>query len=90
MQHLTQIGARFAGIVFNRAQAKDFETSVSGISLRSIARQHETIHGRSSNGHSNGNGGFRKTADSTGAKAFGPVARAVASSVKSPDSTDNS
>jgi Mrp family chromosome partitioning ATPase len=89
MEHLKHIGARLAGVVFNRAQAKDFEKSVSGISLRSIARQHETIHGR--NGHANGNGnGFRK-ADATSAsgKAFGPVARAVASSVKSPDSPEN-
>jgi succinoglycan biosynthesis transport protein ExoP len=88
MQHLRSIGARFAGVVFNRAQAKDFEKSVSGISLRSIARQHETIHkGGHANGNGNGNGNFRK---SEGGKAFGPVARAVASSVKSPDSADHS
>jgi len=88
MSHLTSIGAKFAGVVFNRAQARDFETSVSGISLRSIARQHETIHGR--NGHANGNGGFRKADAASGGKAFGPVARAVASSVKSPDSPEHS
>ena len=35
------IGARFAGVVFNRAQASDFARSISGISLRSIAR-HQT------------------------------------------------
>ncbi len=90
MQHLRSIGARFAGVVFNRAQAKDFEKSVSGISLRSIARQHETIHkGGHANGNGNGSGNFRKS-DAAGGKAFGPVARAVASSVKSPDSSDNS
>ena len=39
IQHLMGIGARFAGVVFNRAQARDFARSISGISLRSIARQ---------------------------------------------------
>src|SRR5207253_11483101 len=90
MAHLRSIGARFAGVVFNRAQSKDFERSVSGISLRSIARQHDSLHGRSGNGHANGNGNFRKPADATGAKAFGPVARAVAASVRAPDSDSHS
>ena len=85
IQHLMSIGARFAGVVFNRAQARDFARSISGISLRSIARQHQT---GASTGHTNGNGhgaasGFQQRAE--GPKAFGPVARAVASSVKPPD-----
>ncbi|HYO11380.1 MAG TPA: AAA family ATPase [Tepidisphaeraceae bacterium] len=75
IQHLTSIGARFAGVVFNRAQARDFARSISGISLRSVARQH------SGNGHANGNG----HRDATPKGAFGPVARAVASSVKPGD-----
>ncbi len=87
MQHLRSIGAKFAGVVFNRAQARDFERSVSGMSLRSVHRQHDPVHGRG--GHANGNGGFRKATDA-GATAFGPVARAVASSVKSPDNSSNS
>ena len=76
IQHLLSIGARFAGVVFNRAQAKDFARSVSGISLRSIARQHA-----GSQPNQNGNG------HREGGQAFGPVARAVASSVK-PHETD--
>jgi polysaccharide biosynthesis transport protein len=80
IQHLMNIGAKFAGVVFNRAQAKDFARSISGISLRSIARQHQTsANGNGSNGRTNGHGGFNS---GEGPKAFGPVARAVASSVK--------
>jgi Mrp family chromosome partitioning ATPase/uncharacterized protein involved in exopolysaccharide biosynthesis len=71
IQHLVSIGARFAGVVFNRAQARDFARSISGISLRSIARQHQAAS-TNGNGHApKGEGG-----------AYGPVARAVASSVK--------
>jgi hypothetical protein len=80
IQHLYSIGARFAGVVFNRAQARDFARSISGISLRSIARQHQTS-GAATNGNSSGHGMQR----TDGVKAFGPVARAVASSVKPPE-----
>jgi len=76
ISHLMSIGARFAGVVFNRAQARDFAQSISGISLRSIARQHQ-----SGNGHANGNGNGARAGG-----AFGPVARAVASSVKPQES----
>ena len=48
-------GARFAGVVFNRALARDFARSISGISLRSIARQHSTSG--SANGRTNGGNG---------------------------------
>lgn len=48
--HLAAIGARLAGVVFNRAQAADFERSISGMSMRSIARH------PASNGNGNGNG----------------------------------
>jgi hypothetical protein len=34
--HLSAIGARLAGVVFNRAQAQDFERSISGASIRSV------------------------------------------------------
>jgi len=93
MQHLMGIGARFAGVVFNRAQARDFARSISGISLRSIARHQQSagVHGggtSNGNGHGSGStGGIRRsdgTAGAGGVKAFGPVARAVASSVKPP------
>ncbi len=33
--HLQAIGSRLAGVVFNRAQARDFERSLSGLALRS-------------------------------------------------------
>ena len=83
IQHLMSIGARFAGVVFNRAQARDFARSISGISLRSIARQHQTgmaTAATTGNGHTH-----RDVQRSDGVKAFGPVARAVASSVKTQD-----
>ena len=35
IQHLTSIGARLAGVVFNRAQSSDFDRSISGLSVRS-------------------------------------------------------
>ena len=34
--HLSAIGAKLAGVVFNRAQAQDFERSISGASIRSV------------------------------------------------------
>jgi Mrp family chromosome partitioning ATPase len=34
ISHLASIGARLAGVVFNRAQASDFERSISGMSVR--------------------------------------------------------
>jgi hypothetical protein len=45
--HLQAIGSRLAGVVFNRAQARDFERSLSGLALRS----------RPANGHGATNGG---------------------------------
>ncbi len=35
IQHLNSIGARLAGVVFNRAQSSDFDRSISGLSVRS-------------------------------------------------------
>jgi capsular exopolysaccharide synthesis family protein len=72
LDHLKGIGARVAGVVFNRAQAKDFESSISGISLRSASRS-------ASNGHGHNREGGQ----------FGPIARAVASSVKPTDGDKN-
>jgi capsular exopolysaccharide synthesis family protein len=69
--HLAAIGARLAGVVFNRAQSSDFERSISGMSIRSISRH--------PNGNGNGNGhanGLAKPSE------FGPVARAVAGDSK--------
>ena len=82
IQHLMSIGARFAGVVFNRAQANDFARSISGISLRSIARQHQTA---GANGGGNGHAAAAGMQRTDGVKAFGPVARAVASSVNQHD-----
>lgn len=39
---LRAVGAHIAGVVFNRADARDFERSVSGISLRSVSRAQAT------------------------------------------------
>ena len=52
--HLAAIGARLAGVVFNRAQSSDFERSISGMSMRSIARHPSTNGNGNGNGHGNG------------------------------------
>jgi len=66
--HLQSIGARIAGIVFNKAMSRDFEQSISGISMRSAARSTST----------NGNGRTQRE----GPGQYGPVAKAVHHSVK--------
>lgn len=38
LNHLRSIGSRVAGVVFNRAASRDFEKSINGMSLRSMAR----------------------------------------------------
>ena len=79
LAHLNSIGARVAGVVFNRAQSRDFEQSISGISMRSASR--------STNGNGNGNGASR-AGQQRDAGQYGPVARAVASSTKSAETTN--
>ncbi|MBC7782237.1 MAG: AAA family ATPase [Burkholderiales bacterium] len=64
--HLNSIGARVAGVVFNRAQHKDFEQSIGAISIRSAARS--TANGTSHNARSPGD--------------IGAVAQAVAANVR--------
>jgi polysaccharide biosynthesis transport protein len=61
LAHLHAIGAKLAGVVFNRAQSHDFERSTNRLGLGSIPA---------------GTDGRRS-------EAIGPVARAVASSVRS-------
>ncbi|HQY87563.1 MAG TPA: CpsD/CapB family tyrosine-protein kinase, partial [Tepidisphaeraceae bacterium] len=36
--HIRSVGGRLAGFVFNRAATRDFENTISGISLRSVSR----------------------------------------------------
>ncbi len=36
LRHLMSIGAKICGVVFNRAQARDFERSLSNVSMRSV------------------------------------------------------
>jgi capsular exopolysaccharide synthesis family protein len=74
LAHLTSIGAFVAGVVFNRAQDKDFESSISGISMRSA--------GRASSGGAASNGSGPRAGQ---AGQYGPVARAVATSVRPTD-----
>ncbi|MEM8873137.1 MAG: AAA family ATPase [Planctomycetota bacterium] len=38
LAHLNSIGAKVAGVVFNRAQNDDFEKSINGMSMKSVAR----------------------------------------------------
>jgi capsular exopolysaccharide synthesis family protein len=52
INHLRAVGARIAGVVFNRANARDFERSISGISLRSVSR----ASANGTNGQSSRNG----------------------------------
>jgi capsular exopolysaccharide synthesis family protein len=70
LQHLRDIGGRISGVVFNRAQAKDFEQSISGISLRSATRA--------------ASGGYNGSVGTPAAQAgqMGSLAKAVASSVR--------
>jgi capsular exopolysaccharide synthesis family protein len=63
--HLQSIGAIVAGVVFNRAQHKDFEQSIGAISIRSAARS--TANGSGHNARTPGD--------------IGAVAKAVATSV---------
>jgi capsular exopolysaccharide synthesis family protein len=78
LHHLQQIGARFAGVVFNRAQSRDFEQSISGMALRSIVQHHR----QATNGNGTEGPGYPRAAGAETPKAFGPVARAVASSFR--------
>jgi Mrp family chromosome partitioning ATPase/uncharacterized protein involved in exopolysaccharide biosynthesis len=71
LQHLQVIGARLAGVVFNRAQAYDFDRSVSRSMLQSTPAQ--------GNGNGTPNG---RTRESGNGRTIGPVAKAVASSVR--------
>jgi Mrp family chromosome partitioning ATPase/uncharacterized protein involved in exopolysaccharide biosynthesis len=67
LAHLHAIGATLAGVVFNRAQAHDFERSTNRLGLGSVPA---------------GTDGRRS-------EAIGPVARAVASSVRSAASSQD-
>jgi capsular exopolysaccharide synthesis family protein len=60
LAHLHAIGGKLAGVVFNRAQAQDFERSTNHLGLSSAPA----------------------SADGRRSEAIGPVARAVASSVR--------
>jgi polysaccharide biosynthesis transport protein len=73
LSHLAAIGAKLAGVVFNRAQASDFERSISGVSMRSVGQHLQR-------GSSN--------ASARAGNRFGPVARAVATQVQSADAED--
>ncbi|HEY7120398.1 MAG TPA: hypothetical protein VH475_27665, partial [Tepidisphaeraceae bacterium] len=65
IKHLRSIGAHVFGIVFNRAEQRDFQRSVASASIRSLsARPHEPR-------------GLLPEADES--SRFGPLARSVAS-----------
>lgn len=55
--HLQAIGSRLAGVVFNRAQARDFERSMSGLALRS-----RPMGPMASTASAGGGGTFKRTA----------------------------
>jgi capsular exopolysaccharide synthesis family protein len=68
VSHLISIGAKLVGVVFNRAQGHDFEHSVSRMSMKQLP----ATNGNGKTGHSSRTNGER----------IGPVAKAVASSVR--------
>ncbi len=70
---LSSIGAKVAGVVFNRAVGSDFEQSVGGMSARSV----RPTSGRATGAARGGDGGV-----------LGPVARAVATSFKANNGHD--
>jgi capsular exopolysaccharide synthesis family protein len=80
LAQLTAIRATIAGVVFNRAQAKDFDRSVSRMSMRSMSRNATAEasalvkSGKSTNGARNG---------------MGPVAHAVAKSFNPANGDDH-
>ncbi len=76
LNHLMSIGARLAGVVFNRAQARDFEQSVSRISMRSLRAP---VNGNGHGPHDPATGRPPERRQ----PQLGPVARAVAKSVHS-------
>jgi capsular exopolysaccharide synthesis family protein len=78
LNHLMSIGARLAGVVFNRAQARDFEQSVSRISMRSLRAP---VNGNGHGPHDPSHPPERRQPQ------LGPVARAVAKSVHTPGSS---
>jgi len=65
IKHLRSIGANIFGIVFNRAEERDFQRSVASASIRSVsAHQNEPRH---------------LLPDTDESSRFGPLARSVAS-----------
>jgi polysaccharide biosynthesis transport protein len=86
LQRLTTIAAPLAGVVFNRAERQDLEQSVSRLSVRASVPANGRTHGKKVHrkGKSVENG-----SNSDGNEAFGPVARAVASNVRSSDEHDH-
>ena len=92
MHHLLAIGAKIAGVVFNRAESRDFERSVSRFSQRSIRPGADgTANGRAGSSlrlpGASGNGRGKASPDGAAAAAsatatIDPVTRAVQSDFK--------
>ena len=75
IKHLRSVGANIFGIVFNRAEARDFQRSVASASIRSIsAHQNEPRH---------------LLPDTDESARFGPLARSVASCLPSSSTHGN-
>jgi polysaccharide biosynthesis transport protein len=78
IDHLSAIGAKLLGVVFNRADANDFKRSVSSASVRSVPLIDK--------GHTGGNGSASKL---RALPAMGPMASTVASGMgANPDEAD--
>lgn len=86
LHHLLAIGAKMAGIVFNRAESRDFEKSVSRFSQRSIRStdDHHT-NGSSATLRLPSNGSSKSNPDSSAnfnSATVDPLTRSVASEFK--------
>lgn len=91
MHHLLAIGAKLAGLVFNRAEARDFERSVSRFSQRSIRSGDYARGGNGSRrlpGAKAGQDGKGGDAATATAATMDPVTRAVASDFKGEHGND--
>jgi len=82
--HLQAIGAKMAGVVFNRADAHDFERSVSRTVVHSLPAALQAA----ANGGAAPTNGKRASISRNNGSRMGPIAKAVASSVRPDAQTD--
>lgn len=80
--HLTQIRAKVAGAVFNRADTRDFDRSVSQMSMRSVSRANTQAAAMRRDG------ALAPATNGAVRNGLGPIAHAVSQSVESDEVND--